>query len=262
MSRFSASRSLVWIILAVIVTVNTVMFGGRATSWVADVSGPLLTPVTGWMMRVRTMAGTMFNGVDTAKQNIALQEKLLEMQGQLAQQDVIRQQVEFYRAAAGLRERIGTDPIEAGIFSYPQGSGVRQVIINRGAIDWIAEGNMVVTPQGALVGTVERTFEHHAIVRMLGDPFLEITARVMGTEVSGLVRVDGTDGLVLDLVQKNETVIEGSLIITSGDDLRPAGFVVGTVRSVDNNATTLFKVVHITPAVSDTVAGRILIVRP
>jgi rod shape-determining protein MreC len=262
MSRFSASRSLVWIIVAVIVAVNAVMFGGRATAWIADISGSLLTPVTGWMMRVRAVTGTMFNGVDAAKQNIALREELLQMQGRLAQQDVVRQEVAFYRAAAGLRERIGTDPIEAGIFSYPQGSGVRQVIINRGSIDWIAEGNMVVTPQGALVGTVERTFDHHAIVRMLGDPFLEIAARVMGTEVSGLVRVDGPDGLVLDLVQKDETVTEGSLIVTSGDDLRPAGFIIGTVRSVDNNATTLFKVVHITPAVSDTIAGRVLIVRP
>lgn len=254
-------RLSVWIALVIAVVVNAALFGGRATSWVADRSGTVLAPVAGWTMHLRAVAGTMFNGVNAAQQNIALQQQVLQMQGQLAQQDALQQQLKFYQAAAGIRDRTGTDPVEAGIFSYPQNSGVRQVTLNRGAADWIAAGNTVATPEGALVGTVAHTSEHTAIVQMLGDPAFQVAARVMGTSVSGLVRVQ-SGAVVLDLVQKDEIVTVGSMVVTSGDDQRPAGLVVGTVSAVDDNATTLFKVVHIAPAVPDTIAGQVIIIRP
>jgi rod shape-determining protein MreC len=208
------------------------------------------------------VVGTMFNGVDAAQQNITLQQQVLQLQGQLAQQDVLQQQVQFYRAAADIRDRTGTEPIEAGIFSYPQQDGIREVIIDRGTADWVAPGNTVATPEGALVGTIADATQHSATVLMVGDPAFQVAARVMGTTVSGLVRVDSAGDIVLDLVQKDEMVTEGSMVITSGDDNRPAGLMIGTVRSVDNTATTLFKVVRIAPVVSNAPMGRVLIIRP
>ena len=255
-------RLSVWIVLVVAVVANAALFGGRATSWIADRTGAILAPVTGWTVHLRALVGTMFNGVDAATQNIALRQQVLQLQGQLAQQDALQQELQFYRTAAGIRDRTGTEPIEAGIFSYSSNGGIRQAIINRGTIDWIAEGNTVVMSDGTLVGTVAHTSEHSATILMLGDPAFQVAARIVGTAVSGLVRVDGTGTLVLDLVQKDETVTEGSAIVTSGDDQRPAGLVIGTVRSVDNNATTLFKVVRIAPAVPDGIAGHVLVIRP
>lgn len=251
-----------WIVLVLVLVGNAFFFGGHLTAWVADETGAFVAPISGWFVRMRIIAATMFSGIDLAKENVALKEEVIRVQARLSQQDVVRQQLDTYRAAVGIRERIGTNPVEAGIFSYPQGGGIRQIIINRGTDDWVVAGMTVVTPHGALIGTVEQAFDHHAIVRILGDPAFEVTARIMGSTVSGLVRVDGVGDLILDLVQKEETVTEGSIVITSGDDLYPAGFIIGTIRSVDNTATTLFQVVRITPSVSELIAGRVIIVRP
>jgi rod shape-determining protein MreC len=262
MTRSVAPRPLILLGLAIIVIMNAWLFGGRLTAWVADGSGRVLAPVVGRMAHLRALVTTTLARGDLAVQNVALQDEITRVRAQLAGQEELQRQVRFYRDAAGIRERTGTDPIAAGIFAYPQSGGVKQVIINRGRAEWVVVGDVVITPSGTLVGAVATLFEHHAVVRTIGDVALDVTVRVLGTEVSGLLRTAVDGSVMMDLVQKNETVTEGSVIVTSGDDRYPAGLVVGTVRSVDNDAATLFKIVRIAPAVSENISGDVIVVKP
>lgn len=100
------------------------------------------------------------------------------------------------------------------------------------------------------------------MVRTIGDPALEVTARVVGTDVSGLLHTDAKEGLVLDMVQKAEFVSEGQSIATSGNDGLPAGILIGTVRSVDTESATLFKIVRVSSAAAKDFSGKVLVFHP
>ena len=137
-----------------------------------------------------------------------------------------------------------------------------QTVLNRGTDEGIAVGDVVSTGFGELVGTVERVSADHSIVRMVGDPTLEVTARVLTSDVAGLVRSDRGSSVVLDLVRNDEVVAEGATLVTSGDDRYPAGLIIGTVRSIDHEAVTLFQRIRVTPAVRDDIHGPVLVSRP
>jgi rod shape-determining protein MreC len=263
MPRMSAPRSSVLIVLTVFVIVNAMLFGGRLTSWVADRTGHWLAPLASGVGSLRAVAGIALGRGDLAVENRDLRDQVQQLQARLAQQENLQEQLAFYTSALNIRDRLGADPIPAGIFSYPQGSGTFQVVVNRGADDGVARGMVAAMATGALVGTVEQVFAGHAVVQMIGDPGIEVTGRIAGTDVSGLVRTSDTGSVILDLVQKDEQVSEGQTVVTTGDDQYPAGLVIGTIRSVDNDAATLFKTVRISPAVAqDGASGRVLLIRP
>jgi rod shape-determining protein MreC len=262
MPRSVAPRPLILLGLAIIVIVNALLFGNRLTAWVSDGTGRVIAPLTARISGARALLMTTLGRGNLAAKNVALEDEVLRLRAQLANQEELQNKLAVYRDAAGLREHTGTQRVLAGIFSYPQSGGVRQVVINRGNSDWIVAGDIVVTPAGALVGAVSRVFEHHATVNVIGDVSLDVTVRISGTEVTGLLHTAADGKVLMDLVQKNETVDEGSVVVTSGDDQYPAGLVVGTVSSVDNDAATLFKIVRVTPAVSDSISGAVIVFRP
>lgn len=260
--RSVAPRPFILLGLAIIVIVNAWLFGGRLTAWVADGTGQVLAPVAGRIARLRAFVRTTLEQGDLASQNLTLQDELTRVRAQLAGQEELQNQLRFYRDAAGIRDRTGIEPIAAGIFSYPQSGGIRRIVINRGRAEGVIVGDVVVTPSGALVGAVVTLFEHHAVVSTIGDGTFDVTVRIVGTEVSGLLRTAADGSVLMDLVQKNETVMENFVVVTSGDDRYPAGLIVGTVHSVDNDAATLFKIVRIAPAVADGISGDVIVIRP
>jgi rod shape-determining protein MreC len=263
MSIAHKPRVIVAVALFAVILINARVFGGRMTAWVADHTGAWLAPVASRAVALRALISTFVYRGDLAAENRSLQDQLIQARAQSAQHEDLEQELVFYRAAAGIREHLGAQPIEAGIFSYPQDGGIWQAVLDRGSADWVAVGDAVATAGGALVGVVDRVFDRHATVRMVGDANMQVTARVAGTDISGLVRTDGAGTVLLDLLQKDETVTEGQTVVTSGDDHYPAGLVIGTIRSIDNDAATLFQIVRLTPAVpSGGVSGRVIVIGP
>jgi rod shape-determining protein MreC len=250
------------LVLTAIVAVNALVLHGRLSHWAADITAPMLTPLVARTSAARAYIGALFSRGDLAAENIRLSEELDRVRAQAAATEELQRELAFYRAVAGIAEHLRREPVAAGIFAYPRAGGVREALVNKGSRDWVALGDVVVTPDGALVGAVQNVFDDHAVVLMLGDPSFEVTGRIEGTEISGLVRADGADGLVLDLVSRDEAVSEGQVVVTSGNDRFPAGLLVGTVRSVDANQTTLFTVVRLDPTADYPPAGRVIIIRP
>lgn len=250
------------IVLTAGIAVSAGVFHGTPLLWVADIAGHVLTPLTERLGYGRALAGTLMSGGDLLMENLQLRAELDRAQATIARGDELEQENTFLRAAAHLRERVTAPAVQAGIFAYLRDGGVRQAIINVGGRDGVARADIVISATGALVGVVRDVATDHSIVRMIGDPLLEVTVRVSGTAISGLLRVDAAGGLIMDLVQKNEHVTEGQTIVTSGNDQIPAGILVGTVRSVDPESTALFKVIRISPATINDMAGSVLIIRP
>lgn len=247
--------------LAAVVAANAFLFDGRLTGWAADRTGPLLQPATSRLGRSIGFVRALVARADLVAENARLREESQRLLSQAAGMDALRRELEFARAAADLPVVRELQTIDAEIFSYARAGGVREAVIDRGTRDWVAPGDLVAAASGALIGVIGDAYDAHSTVVLLGDPSLEITGRVMGTDINGLVRRSGDD-LVLDLVSRDEAVAEGQVVVTSGNDGFPAALIIGTIRSVDTSQTTLFTVVNLTPAASLPPVGRVLVMRP
>lgn len=260
MTRSPAPRIVTLVIAIVVLGVSMTMLNGRLYSWISGRTVALAAPLAERLGRVRTVLSLFLTRGELAARVELLERENLSLRGSLGELDQLRQDVAFLRDAASLsatRVRI-----EAGIFSYGSDAGARQAVVNRGSDAGVAAGDVVMTASGALVGVVQSVFPDHAVVRRIHDPGFEVTARIVGGEIAGLARSDGRGALLLDLVRKDEAVSEGAQIVTSGDDRYPGGLVIGTVRSVDPTAPTLFQIIRVTPAIPDDIHGPVLIIRP
>lgn len=248
------------ILLAAIAAGDVWVADGRLSHWVADRTGPLVQPAVAAIGYARSWTGSFFSRSDLVSENLRLRGEMDELRAAAADADVLRHELEFTRAATGIRERFSGDPIAAGIFSWYEAGSAVLATINRGDADGIAAGDVVISATGSLVGVVRDVYGEHATVTVLGDPTLQASARVMGKEITGLLRT-GEDGLVLDLVQKEEPIAEGDTVLTGGNDHFPAGLIIGMVRSVDARQQTLFSIVRVQSAITPPLSGSVLVLR-
>lgn len=246
-----------------------VLLGAAAVNaWV----WPWARQVSGWSIRalasldrlpvMRSIGVTALRDrVQLARENEALRLRATEADALRAQVDTLMRERQFLQDAIAIRPILGTDPIIGSVVSYARTGAVREVVVNRGSDDWVAAGDVVVTGSGALIGIVREVFPLHARVCILEDPSCQVAASVVGTSVTGLVHGTG-DAIHLELVRRDESVVEGALVATSGNDRVPGGFSIGHVRSVQQPATDLFQSIILDPAVDARYAGPALILRP
>lgn len=248
-------------VLAVVIAANQWLLSGRLSDWVGG-GGRALAPVARMAAYARAFVGVFATRTDLTRENIALQARIVQLERQRADTDALSRELASARAAVDLRARVSGQLTEAGVTAWPGEGGVRELIIDRGTDDGIAVGDVAATPDGALVGIVRDVRAHRATLTGLGDPAFQVAAVLVGTTVSGLVRVTASDGLILDLVQKDETIQEGHVLATGGSDGLPAGLLIGTVRSVQLPAASLFALVRLTPSVDIESVSRVILVRP
>ncbi len=260
--RHSSRVVFVAITLIVVIIAAGFLSHGTLGSWLADLTGRVLSPLAERIGYGRAIISVLSGRYDLVQENIDLKTSLDRANAAAARADELVQENQFLRSSIGLQQSINKPAIEAGIFGYLREGGSREFIINKGQSSSVNVGDVVVTSSGALLGLIKNVFEDHSRVVVINDPSLEVTARVVGTNIAGLLRTDPQEGLILDLIQKSETVSEGQSIATSGNDHLPAGILIGTVRSVDTESSKLFKVVRITLAAPGDFSGKVLIFHP
>lgn len=249
---------LVVALLAVIAIGDQWITHGAIGHWLAGRTDPVFEPVVAAVSSARLWGSSFFSRTDLAAENVYLKSEIERLHADAAQIDALRNELEFTRAAAGIRDRLPVAPIAAGIFSWYQAGSVKRATINRGTEDGITTGNIVLTSDGALIGTVRDVYSDHATVVLVGDPTIQIAARILGKNVSGLIRAS-EDGLIMDFVRKEESVLEGDTVLTAGNDHFPAGIIIGTVRLVDTSQPTLFAVVRVDPVIAQPFTDAVLI---
>lgn len=234
---------------------------GRMTGWITDGIAPAALGLRKPLVAFQNLLGVFRGSVHLTRENGRLRNDLAVAHALAAQSDQERRDVAFYRAASGIRARLPyTAMTEANVVAVSDAGGVRQATVNRGTDDGIADGDIVISSEGTFVGIVRKTGSRHASVQLIGDPTLEIAGRILGTHITGLVRWSN-GGLLLDLIRKDEVIHEGQIVVTSGDDQLPSALVIGTVRSVDMQAPTLFSLVRIIPVLDSATMIRVIILQ-
>ena len=188
--------------------------------------------------------------------------EVIELRASLAALHDVEEENVFLREIADLPSRSEYQAIPAGVFSYAVTGGAIEVVVNRGARDGVVPGSTVITSPRVFVGIVDRVSERSSTIRVLGDPSVQVTGRLIGVDVGGLVRLDHAGQVILDLIGKDELVTEGVVIVTSGLDHVPAGLIIGTVRSVDPESVTLFQTIRLDVSHRSKSMWRVMILVP
>jgi rod shape-determining protein MreC len=256
---FGISTALV--IIGVYVAVNMLDDSLPAES-VTGAGSRALTPLAERVGLLRSALSLVRSGTDVVIQNERLRAVEADAAGMRATIEALQNENEFLRSSAAVPQRTEAEPVLAGIFVHQRAGGVHEAIINRGSRHWISRGDIVLDAGNGLVGIVTDVGDSTARVREITDPAFEVAARISGTTIAGLANAHAGEGLVLDLVKKDEQVSEGQEVVTSGADGLPAGIRLGVVRSVQDDAATLFRIVRLTPIVPASYTGPVLVVRP
>lgn len=197
----------------------------------------------------------ILGGNDKLKQDQELVDSLK------AKIDFLENENDFLRRAIHVSEEFDYPLVDAGIFNLNLVPTGYNVLLNKGAQDDISEGDVVVTAEGILVGTIQKVMPNFSRVLFISDPEFKITVKVTGSNTTGIARGALSEGMYLDFIVQADEIKEEDKIISTGNDLFPPALIIGSVDYVEANDSQMFKKVRIRPSVKDTKLGRVLVIK-
>lgn len=132
----------------------------------------------------------------------------------------------------------------------------RVVTIDRGTLDGLAVGDVVVGQGGALAGRITQIGSHAARVMLISDPGSTVIGEVVSNRATGEV-VGALGGqLVMDKVDATQRVSIGDEVVTAGITLGsgirspyPKGLVIGQVIDATRDPNAVVQTAYLEPAI-------------
>ncbi len=213
---------------------------------------------------------------DLKRENERLREQIEELQAQIADQQGAEQRIAELEEALGVKQSRPEDQLLAANVIAEEPSGLKRMIaIDQGQADGVDEGMVVLSRNGSLVGTVARSFDDFAWIRLITDPSSSVNAQVnveaaggpsatpgpagaptpspesspAPQAVRGVAEGDLREGIILDLLPPEAQIVSGAFVVTSGlGGNYPQGILLGTVDEVEQRPQSAFKRATVIPA--------------
>jgi len=117
------------------------------------------------------------------------------------------------------------------------------ISINKGSSEGISEGMPVVSQQGVVFGKILAVYKNFSKVMLISNKNSVIdvkiqqkTADPLMPEINGVVRGNGNFSIFLDLVQVDQEIKEGDILITSSlEKVFPKDLLVGKITKIEKN---------------------------
>ena len=185
------------------------------------------------------------------RENEALRQRNARLQAAEQENERLRPLLRFQSGPRFPEDYRG---VAAEVIYRPPGAYAQAIRIAAGSNDGIRMDDPVVTAQ-RLVGTVSRVSSRTSRVTLLTDDQSAVSATVLGSEASGIVRRGSGPRAALRLVRvpKEAVVKVGDTVVTAGwrsrrfSSLYPPGILIGRVTSVGRADTDLFTQVQLEP---------------
>lgn len=246
-------------ILVILIVLNIVALHAARRQYAPGVSaGVSLFNLSG---QTREWFGYIKQWKDLATENARLRDLIADYVLTTATIESLRIENETLKQTVGLATRLKKSLLPAGIFDISLAPDGYQALINKGSTSGVVVGQTVISLTGELIGKVAVVFSTSARIMLATDPNFSVTSRVLNGQTSGIARGALAAGLNLELVTQADIISEGDTIVTTGDDMIPAGLIIGVVRRVENNDTQLFKKVNISPSIQPG-QGSVVVIQP
>jgi rod shape-determining protein MreC len=298
-------RVIWWLAIVVTISLISILLSHyRALDPLQNLSLTVSAPLQGSLRDLASPINDFFQGIvdrgRIARENERLREENERLKAELASGQDAAQRVRELEDALGVKQTRPEDQILAANVIGQEISGLKRAIaIDRGLSDGVDEGMVVLSKNGALVGTVSRAYQDFAWVRLVTDPDSTVNAQVtalastptpapapdltatpapqepptqapVGPEgttgpesspIRGVAEGDLRRGLVLDLLPPDASVQPGGLVTTSGlGGNYPRGILIATVKSVEERPQSPFKKATLEPAANLSALDTVLVI--
>jgi len=204
---------------------------------------------------VRDLFGWFDGMVHAKSQNAQLRKENARLQ-----REVVAEQAEkrSYRELLALFhvDQLGVSayhPVTATVIGKTPNLWYSTVDIDKGESAGVHENDPVINENGFLVGRVAQTAPDGALVDLITDSSMGVSARVGSSDATGIVqpKVGDPNDLLLTYLPADAQANEGEYVVTSGtvaspdDSLYPPGLVIGQVTSTGEEGG--FKSVNVRP---------------
>jgi rod shape-determining protein MreC len=225
-----------------------------------EVLGPIESGASRAVKPVADLVGWTGDVLSAKGDNKSLKKEVERLRSDLARAQAAQREVEQLRGIVKLRESDGfpkdAPTVAARVTVRSATAWYSTIQIDKGSSDGIATDQPVITA-GGLLGKVSAVTSNTARVRLITDDQSYVSAQVMPEGANGIVRptVGDPNDLLLDYIQKDRKVTEGTTVMTSGfkssrlESIYPRGIPIGTVTRVDPSELEQYTRVHVKPFV-------------
>lgn len=254
------SRNRVVIVSLVLLAVTLITLDLRNVAVVEDFKSSIAdggNSTDSFFSRLTSPVRNMWHGVreydDLKQENAELKAEVEALKGSARSEQIVAEQLselaELQQLAAGLHYKTTT-----ARRTYGTGSNwaTDSFYIDKGRSSGLKVGNPVVigAPEAPadvvdypvqLIGVIGTVQENKSVVRLISDPRMRFSVKLIQSGVSAVGRGQGSDGstirpwLIETGVDKDVQVPNGDIVVTSGIELSafPTGLPVGQVVSSD-----------------------------
>ncbi len=242
---------------------------GKASSS-SQVVNSILNPIrkfsNGISDKVSLVVDLFINAEDYEKENQELRQKVAGLNARLIEYEDMKSEIEDLRKFIGIKEE--NEDFELSppctIISRMANDPYGTFVIDKGSKDGIELYDPVVTSEG-LVGIITEVAKSYSTVQTILSPELSIGGLCVESRDTGIVEGSlsfAADGKCkMNYIDKENTIKEGDLIITSGNSGQfPQGYVIGYVTETGIEESGLNSYAVIKPAVDSGKINNVMVI--
>lgn len=195
--------------------------------------------------------------------NAELERELLLAQARLDRLQTVREQNERLQQLLDAQRGLDLGVQLARIIDVDTDPFRHRVVVDAGARQGVSAGEAVLDAHGVM-GEIVEVLPDTSTVMLITDPAHALPVRIERTGLRAIARGTGAlDALELQNVPISADIKSGDKLVTSGlGGHFPAGFPVGTVRTLRNDPSGMFAVATVAPSAALDRSGEVLILHP
>jgi len=253
--RRGAAYLVLLAISLVLLTVSSNPFVRDIQHGVAFAFKPIQVAVDGVAKNVSSIASTISEIDRLRQENAALQADNEQLQAEARAAAEVQRENELLTGLLQLRNGLEYQTRAVSVIARESSEARRALVIDRGADDGIAVGQIVITSGGALAGRVTEVGPNFAHVVLISDSSSTVIGQLLSTAATGKVIGQLGGALVMQDVDSATKIAIGEEVFTAGIELTggirspyPKGLLIGAVVDVKRDPNEVVQTVFLEPA--------------
>ena len=259
MKKFFNTKVKVILAITVVVAVAMALLGtlGEGGSFPERVVQGIMTPlragINGLTHGAEKVYSYIFKYESLVAENQRLEEQIADMENEARTADTLQRENQRLRELVDLKkEREDFQLVSAYITTWDSNDWTSSFAIAKGTNSGIAEGMVVITAHGEVVGVVTAVGSNWATVTTVLDSSLEISANIASSGYAGMVQgayTTGAEGMLrMDYLPTDAVIRNNDQVVTAGSTLYPRDLILGYVSEAGFDETGVAKYALLTPA--------------
>lgn len=179
----------------------------------------------------------------TPNATLELEQQLAAVSRQLSEASQELQSRQTADQLAAYLGKVSYPTVPAAVIGYSPDPGIQSLVINVGKNKNVKIGEPVMTGDGWMIGKILTVHEATSVVLLLTDAQSLALASIQNATVSqGVVRGERGLAIRMDLIPKNDTIVIGQSVVTSGlEPGIPPDLLLGTISNIEQRSGEVFQ---------------------